>query len=230
MFREMLLSLPRVARHILLIGISCVVTAAAQSRESPVVDEKKIESVHPGSVSGDIYRNPFFGFSMEIPQGWKVADNAAVRMLQQRNERLLAQQPQSGRYSQNGEVDSPLLFMIEREPDKTGQHHRLLRIQCTDISERPGQSAADDFLKFVAEASLRSDSSVVYASTLEPTTLGGREFWKIHFTQKSSILWYGEHFATIDKKHVVQIILTSPDEAGLPGLEAILRTLHFEAP
>jgi hypothetical protein len=225
---EMLRGFPRVAQIILLIVLPCVATTTTQSTAAPAVPEQTLETVHPGSISGDIYRNAFFGFSLEIPQGWKVADNAALRVLQQRNEKLLLEQPQLGRYSQNGEVDSPLLLMIEREPDKTGQHHRLIRIQCTDVSNRPTQPAADDFLKFVAEASLRSDPSKNYSNTLEPATLGGREFWKIHFTQKSNVRWHGEHLATIDKKHVLQVVLTSPDEAGLPGLEAILRTLHFE--
>jgi len=224
----MLKGFPRVAQLILLIVLPCVATTVAQSKASLPVPEQTLETVHPGTISGDIYKNAFFGFSLEIPQGWKVADNAALRVLQQRNEKLLLEQPQLGRYSQNGEVDSPLLFMIEREPDKTGQHHRLVRIQCTDVSNRPSQPAADDFLKSVAEASLRSDPGMDYSNTLEPVTLGGREFWKIHFKQKSNVLWYGEHLATIDKKHVLQVVLTSPDEAGLPGLEAILRTLHFE--
>jgi hypothetical protein len=219
----------RVRHFSLAIGILCA-AGAAQSAKSPMAEEQKIDSVHPGTIVHDIYKNAFFGFSLEVPQGWKVADNAALRALQQRNEKLLLQQPQSGPYSQNGEVDSPLLFMIEREPDKTGQHHRLIRIQCTDVGERPGQPAAEDFLKFVAEASLRGDPSLDYSSTLEPVPLGGREFWRVHFTQKSNILWYGEHFATIDKKHVLQVILTSPDEPGLVGLEAILRTLHFDIP
>jgi hypothetical protein len=229
MFREILSRLSRVAQCLLLIGIVGIGSVGAQSKESPSVTEQQIDSIHPGSISGDIYRNPYFGFSLEIPEGWKVAANAALRVLQQRNQEVLLQQPQSGRYSRNGEVNSPLLVLIEREPGKTGKH-RLVQIQCTDISERPGQPRADEFLKFVAEASPRSDPSLDYANTLEPLTIGGREFWKIHFTQKTSIVWYGEHLAVIDRKHVLQIILTSPDEGGLPSLEAILRTLHFEAP
>jgi len=218
-----------VGHFTLAIGILCT-AVAAQSAKSPMAEAQKIDSVHPGTIAHDIYKNVFFGFSLEVPQGWKVADNTALRALRQRNEKLLLQRPQLGRYSQNGEVDSPLLFMIEREPDKTGQGHRLLRIQCTDVSERPGQPTAEDFLKFLAEASLRDDPSLDYSSTLEPVSLGGREFWRVHFTQKSNILWYGEHLAAIDKKHVLQVILTSPDEPGLVGLEAILRTLHFDAP
>jgi len=221
---------PRIVFTFLLASASLVVSAGAQTDASPTVEERKLESVHPGVISGDIYRNSFFGFSLEIPPGWKLADSAALRMLQERNKKLLLQQPKLGRYSRNGEVDFPLLVMIEREPDKTGQRHRLVRIQCTDVSERPGQPAADDYLKFVAEMSPRGDPSMDYSSTLEPATLGGRQFWKIHFTQKSSILWHGEHFAAIDNKHVLQIILTSPDEAGLLGMEAILRTLHFDTP
>jgi len=213
---------------LLLAVLSLAPIGSSQSAKPQTSEEVNLDSVHPGQISGGIYSSPYFGFSLEIPLGWKVLDNSALQALKKRNDELLRQQPQLGRYSSNGEVDSPLLAMIEREPSKDGQHHGLVQIQCTDVSGRPGQPAADEFLKFVAEASLRVDPSFEYSSTLEPVTFGGREFWKIRFTQKSSILWHGERLATIAKKHVLQFVLLSPDEGGLPRLEAILRSLRFD--
>ena len=59
--------------------------------------------------------------------------------------------------------------------------------------------------------------------------LGGRELWKAHFTQSTSIVWHEARFAIMARKHVVQFILMSPDEEGLRTLESIMKTLHFES-
>ena len=48
------------------------------------------------------------------------------------------------------------------------------------------------------------------------------------FHRDEGMPWYGEHFAMIEKKHVLQFVLYSPDQDGLPAIEAIMRTLHFE--
>jgi hypothetical protein len=218
----------RSAFILVLVGLPFATLVPAQSTAPGVAAERMVTSVHPGSIAGNIYSNTFFGFSLEIPEGWKVADDAALKALTERNIEVLSQQPQGATYARNSEVDSPLLIMGEREPAKGGQHRRMLQILCTDVSERPGQLSADGFLKFEAEANIRIGTGAEYSDTLEQVTLGGREFWKVYFTRKSSILWHGAHFATIDKTHVLQFVLLSPDEEGLRQLEAVLRTLHFE--
>jgi hypothetical protein len=178
----------RILRNALIAVLGLATFAPAQSTTPEVVPERRVASVHPGSIAGNIYTNTFFGFSLEIPGGWKVADDAALKALTERNNEVLSQQPQWVTYAHNSEVDSPLLIMGEREPAKGGQHRRMLQILCTDVSERPGQPSADGFLKFEAEANIRIGAGVEYSDTLERVTLGGQEFWKIYFTRKSSIL------------------------------------------
>src|SRR5260370_15807726 len=52
----------------------------SQSSATPQVpNERKLGGIHPGSISGNIYTNPFFGFSLEIPEGWKVADSVVAQ-------------------------------------------------------------------------------------------------------------------------------------------------------
>jgi hypothetical protein len=219
----------RSAFVLVLVGIPFATLVPAQSTTPGVAPERTVTSVHPGSIAGNIYSNTFFGFSLEIPEGWKVADDAALQALTKRNKEVLRQQPQWATYARNSDVESPLLIMGEREPAKGGQHRRMLQILCTDVSDRPGQPSADGFLKFQAEADIRLGTGAEYSDTLEQVALGGREFWKVYFTRKSSILWHAAHFAMIDKMHVLQFVLMSPDEDGLHQLEAILRTLHFDA-
>lgn len=212
---------------ILVIGLCCI-AGAGQATNQPDREEN-IDSVHPGTISGGVYRNPYLGVSLEIPQGWTTSSSSVIREMRDRNQKLLIEQPQLRRNSTNDEIDSPLLVMIEREPRHSNDHRRIIRIQCTDVSGQPGNPSGDGFLKSLAETGVRLDPDMHYADVLEPITLGGKEFWKLRFTQKTSILWHGEHLAAVDKSHILQIILTSPDEGGLSGLESILRTIHFDA-
>ena len=201
------------------------ICASQESAIPPAAQEQIVDSVHPGSIADHIYTNAYFGFSLEVPEGWKVASNEALRSLSERNKQFLAQMPKMKRYATNDEVDSPLLIMGLRQPTKDGQHTQMLQVCSTDISAVPGQPSADGFLKLVAEAYPGRE----YADTLQLITMGGKEFWRLNFTQQSSVLWHGSHLAAIEKQHVLQFVLLSPDEDGLHKLEAILHTVHFQA-
>jgi hypothetical protein len=108
---------------VLLLGVfSLTPIGFPQSVKPEGPAEMKLDTVHPGQISGGIYSNSYFGLSLEIPTGWKPLDNSALQVLKKRNGELLLHQPQLGRYSSDGEVDSPLLVMVEREPSKHGQH------------------------------------------------------------------------------------------------------------
>jgi hypothetical protein len=204
-------------------------TCASQQSLTPRGQEQKIDSVHPGSIADHIYTNSYFRFSLEVPEGWKVASNAALRSLSERKKQLLAQMPRKDRYATDNEVDSPLLIMSQLEPTKDGQHSRMFQIFCTDISAVPGQPSAEGFLKLLAEASPEISPGREYSNTMEQLTVDGREFWRLNFTQQGSILWQGSHLASIQKRHILQFVLLSPDEDGLHKLETILRTVHFQA-
>jgi hypothetical protein len=191
--------------------------------------EREVLGIHPGSISENIYTNHFFGFSMEIPVGWKAADNAGMKAFAEKQRQALARQdPAFTQFARGDEVDSPLLVLGEVEPWKGGPHHRLIQILSTDVTARPKQPTAEEFLNFLALMSAEHNLAPKYDETLEKVTLGGRELWKAHFTQSTSIVWHEAQFAVIDKKHVVQFILTSPDEEGLRTLEPIMKTLRFE--
>jgi hypothetical protein len=192
--------------------------------------EREVVSVHSGSISENIYSNHFFGFSIEIPVGWKAADNAGLKALAEKQKQALAKQdPAFTQFARGDEVESPLLVLGELEPWKGGPHRRLIQILSTDVSARPGPLSAEEFLNFVARMSAEHNLPAKYDETLEKVMLGGRELWKAHFTQSSSVVWHETQFAIIEKKHVVQFILMSPDEEGLRTLEPVMKTLHFES-
>ena len=228
----------RLVGVVLLLGLIGVPLGIATSRaqETQAVEKsagvratlgREVTAVHPGVISGNIYTNQFFGFSLEIPVGWKAAENAALQALAEKNKRALAHEdPAFTQYARGEEVDSPLLILGERAVWKEG-HHRLIQIVSTDLSARPGEPSAEDFLNFWARISAEKGDGREYDGRLETVVVDGRELWKAHFTQATSIVWHETQLALIVKKHAVQFILISPDEEGLQGLEPLLKTLHF---
>jgi hypothetical protein len=225
-----------VAQHLpAMTAISSAQETKRGSQQSPEAGrqptkEREVFGIHPGLISENIYTNQFFGFSMEIPPGWKAADNAALRAFADKNKQRLAKQdPTFTQFARGDEVDSPLLVLGEIELWKGGPHRRLIQILSTDVSARPGQPSAEEFLNFLARTNAERGLSAEYDRTLEKVTLDGREFWKAHFTQTTNVVWHEAQFVMIDKKHVLQFILMSPDGEGLQTLEPIMRTIHFEA-
>jgi len=190
----------------------------------PAPGDRQLGGIHPGSISDNVYTNPFFGISLEIPTGWKVADSVRAQAVQEkRGDEFKRQRPDIATFATEAEVNMPLLIM--GEPSKLG---RRLIIASTNISTRPGPASAEEYLKYVAATSEEKGLPAEYGPTMEQVMVGGRALWKAHFTQTSSTVWYGVHFAIIEKKHILQFVLYSPDQDGLSELEAVMRTLHFE--
>ena len=186
--------------------------------------DRQLGGIHPGSISDNIYTNRFFGISLEIPEGWTVAESLREQALQEkRGDEFKKQQPDIARFAPGAEVNMPLLVM--GEPLKPG---RRLIIASTNISTRPGPASAEEYLKYVAMISKEKGLPQEYGPTIERVMVDGRALWKTDFTQTTTTVWYGVHFAMIVKKHILQFVLYSPDQDGLRELEAVMRTLHFE--
>ena len=179
-------------------------------------------------MSGGIYSNDFFGFSIEVPSGWKVGDNELYKKLNERlREEVSARDPELGELGRGEEVDAPVLLMVEVKPWADGKHHRLVQILSTDLTNRAGPASAEGFLNFITDVNKRKGLSVEYISKPQSVDVGGRTLWKAYFTQRTTIEWHGVNMVIVEKGHVLQFILSSPDADGLQSLEVLFKTLRF---
>jgi hypothetical protein len=202
--------------------------AAAQTPTGPTSDSSPEKHVHEGTVSEDIYTNDFFEFSIEVPPGWKVVDNARYQKLNEQARDLAAKQDSElAELGRGTEINAPLLIMGEIKTRMGGKQRRLVQVLSTDVSNRPGTASAEQFLTFIAELNIRKGLPVEYVTKPEQVEFGGRTGWKAYFTQRSSTMWYGVNFVTVEKNHILQFILLSPDEDGLRSLETVLKTVQF---
>ena len=199
------------------------------SKEAHSASES-VEIPHEGSISGNVYTNEFFGFSVEVPPGWKVGSNRGFKKLQDKAAQSVTRNNADlGKLQRSAEIDSPLLVMGEIEVWDHGPNHRLVQLLSTDVSTRPGVPSAQEYLKLTGSALTSKGQAREYISQPEPVTIGGRILWKAYFTQNSLMVWHGVQFVTIEKKHVLQFVLLSPGADGLQSLEVLLRTLHFDS-
>jgi hypothetical protein len=216
----------RIAAFILAISLSAFATA--QSSTGSRSESTPDKHVHEGTVSESIYKNDFFGFSIEVPPGWKVADNARYQKLNEQTRDTAAKQDSElAELGRGNEINAPLLIMGEIKTWMGGKQHRLVQVLSTDLSNRPGTASAEKFLKFTAELNIRKGLPVECVTKPEQAEIGGRTGWKAYFTQQSSIMWYGVNIVTVERDHILQFILTSPDEEGLRSLETLLKTVQF---
>jgi hypothetical protein len=187
------------------------------------------QHTHDGTISSGIYTNEFFEFSVEIPPGWKIGDNVRYQALNSKSREEAARlDPELAKLGQGAEINAPLLVMAETKPWMDGKQHRLVRILSTDASSRPGTPSAEEFLRFTADTNRKYGLSEDYVTKPEPIQLGGRTAWKAYFNQQGTVLWHSVNVAIVSKKHILQFILTSPDEEGLRSLETVLRTVRFK--
>jgi hypothetical protein len=211
------------ATTILVLAFCFSVSAVAQS-DNAVPDLH----THEGTISSGIYTNDFFEFSVEIPTGWKVVDNARYEALNNKSREEAAKNPDLAKLGQGTEINAPLLVMAETKPWTDGKNHRMVRVLSTELRAQPGTPSAEEFLNFVADANRKFGLSENYVGKPESFSLGGRTAWKAYFNQQGSTrVWHSLNVAIVAKTHILQFILTSPDEDGLRSLETLLRTVRF---
>lgn len=143
-------------------------------------------------------------------------------------ERKPLKNPDLGKLGQGTEINAPLLVMAETKPWTDGKNHRMVRILSTELRAQPGAPSAEEFLNFVADANRKFGLSENYVGKPESFSLGGRTAWKAYFNQQGNTrVWHSLNVAIVAKNHILQFILTSPDEDGLRSLETLLRTVRF---
>jgi hypothetical protein len=107
---------PVKAREVVLVlvfSIGLSVLAQTPESSSPTSDQHS----HEGTISSGIYSNEFFEFSVEVPPGWNVIDNARYQALNQKSRKQARKlSPELAKLGQGVEINAPLLLIVEAKP------------------------------------------------------------------------------------------------------------------
>jgi hypothetical protein len=181
-----------------------------------------------GSITENIYKNEFFGFTYEFPKGWMpLSKDAAKGVLEMGSNLTSTGDPIEQDAKQVALKKSyTLLFVMAGKTQNQMPGMNSVQIRAMDARNVPSLTV-DAVLQGVAEGVQKSGAGQV-TGPVESMQLGGRTFRKVTLTLKNGgATTYGEELLTIDKGFVVFIMLNSPDQDTLTKIEQSLRSIRF---
>lgn len=213
-------------------------TVAPQQQTSPTAAKPPAPdqtAVRPdtGSISGNVYTNPYFGFSIAFPKSWKVVQGGRAKAQLARNEvRLGKNDPAPKRRAPKPRASSiPLLTVTANTPERTGLHQERLGILADDFSNQKGQVSAELVVRSMQWTARLANPPIEYLGNPRQVTLGDKKLWKISWKETvNGVALYAVQYLTVEKKYSVQFNLVSPKQAELADLEPVMQTLKFFPP
>jgi hypothetical protein len=210
-------------------------TSAMEAPQTPTerssiqpLEERKIVNPDGGYITGDRYANPFFGFTIDFPDGWTVYSNATAKKVMEENGRKMAAgKPELEAAERKPDASAPLLAVSEPVAYKNNSTGRTWKILASDVGGEKGPITAENYEK--ALGTLVKEGKMPFELVSEPelVTINKNRMAKLHLKMKfQGVTYYATMWALPFKEYVLQFIATSPEEDGLADLEAIIQSLH----
>lgn len=166
-----------------------------------------------GVVADGLYRNDFFGCTMQIPDGMYVMPRAEIENAM----RLVG--------GGDDDLSETLLFISASDPaaaDPEGAFNYNIAVTSEKVPAGITNNAqyAAEALRRLANSTLIMDEVILHY-----TTLGGREFVKLGLLHKGI---RQDIYARWHDGYVLVVTASYGDKAGQDAIDAILSTITFE--
>lgn len=197
-----------------------IVAACTQTPSSP--DE--------GKIDGRIYRNEYYGLSLEIPEPWII-----------HNEKEKASLSEAGK-DQLEEVDSTLARKVDSAQEKVLQLLSVFqnKVGSSDdfnpsfivMSERlPGELEAMNEPAYLQVTKKQLEQTGLYQTfeqLTEPVAIDGENFFMLRVSSRQRDVVNQEFYARIKNGYALIIILSYTDATQKENLHELLRSINFD--
>jgi hypothetical protein len=184
-----------------------------------------------GQVVSGVYSNSFFGFSMDLPNGWPVAPGNTMTTIQQNEHQAIAAKTRDLNFQPKLRAprqDSHQLLLVSEKPWGTpAESNPSLIIAAEKALRRTGITTGQDYLVQVSRLLANSPLPYQPLGALAETRLGDRTFHRLDFTARlANKLSRQSYLATVDRGYSLVFII-SGGENDFNSLEAALKTIRF---
>lgn len=122
-----------------------------------------------------------------------------------------------------------LLVVTENAPQKRSYQRRSMQVTATKLTAQAGPATAEGYLTYSRKTAKEQGMAVEYLDDPKEVTIHGRKLSEIDLKSNTSGgLQHVEQYVTVEKDELLQILLVSPDEAGLKDLQPYIQSLRFK--
>jgi hypothetical protein len=183
-----------------------------------------------GTISNNIYKNDYFGMSMDVPQGWSVQSKAAMKQLMDQGSDLVAGDDQNlkaiMKQSEKQTVNMFVFFKYEQGTPVT--FNPSIVAVAERVTHMPGIKRGADYFFHVRRLLQASQVEYTFPKKIYTTDLSGVSFDVMPAEISASFLTVEQdYYAALMKDYVLNFILSYSNEDEKQELIKILDTVSF---
>lgn len=182
-----------------------------------------------GTIGDGIYRNEYFGMTMQLPVGWNISSREDINELTRASFDVVTDNPEMrAMLEEVSEVDAAVLFLITKVDTTAG--NASMQFSVENLRSLPGIRDGGQYL--VQAVKTLEASALLYSEV--PTGTGMEEiggemlYTKIIEFDSGGMPFYMKYYATVRNKYALMFNLTYHDPGQLIIMESALRTLGFD--
>ena len=192
--------------------------------------KKASDEIDFGTTKDGLYRNQFFGFSVQIPTNWSIQDQDAQRRLAATGKNLLAGDDKNMKaILKASEVQSVDLFAAYQYAVGAAVKFDPAILSVAErVSQLPGIQRGKDYLFHARELIESGQLQATFPRADFSRRIGGVDFdaMEVDLSIRGATV-REEYYAAIMKGYALAFIITYTDEAEQKNGAAILDTITF---
>jgi hypothetical protein len=224
--------------RVVFIAVCCCLPVAAQTRRPPAKQtppppkEYTAESLgaDQGQVVGSIYTNDYFGVHLTIPEGWRVADEAGTRQINETGAKLMAGDSAEKRARLEEAAKKTLSLLTIGKPISTaaGVESAILILAAEPIPACLIKTP-QEYLGHAKRLLPSSAMKMKVGEEIRTETIGGVEFayFELESEQPGGVVKQ-KYYATLKKGYALLVISTYSSDKSLQAIEEVLKSVKIK--
>lgn len=208
-------------------------TPSEENKENNDSDSKSDGSkkeVDLGSVVDGVYKNDYFGVTVDLPKDWEVQDAEVMKEMMEIGKDVIAGDDESKKKQLDlAELKVLNLLMVSQYPLGEVEPNPSVIVLAEKVSKLQGISSGEDYL--LANKKVLESTGIPYEfNEITTTNIGGKEFHVMVLTVEidTDFIMTQKYYSTVMNGYAFNFITTSADDETLAATDQVVQSAKFE--
>lgn len=188
------------------------------------------KDVDLGSVVDGVYKNDYFGVTVDLPKDWEVQDGEVMKELMEIGKDVIAGDDESKKKQlEIAELKVLNLLMVSQYPLGEVEPNPSVIVLAEKVSKLQGISSGEDYL--LANKKVLESTGIPYEfNEITTTNIGGKEFHVMVLTVEidTDFIMTQKYYSTVFNGYAFNFITTAEDDETIAATDQVVQSAKFE--